>query len=125
MKTRYTTYNDYPFIEGPPGEALMAETNDINRVIEACLSERGKAALLYAPNMPPGFFDLSTGVAGEILQKLRNYKLRLALVCPPGSVEWSSRFGEMVADEQQGHEFGVFESRTAALPWLRPSTRLA
>ena len=46
-------------------------------------------------NLTPAFFDLSSGEAGAILQKLRNYGIRLAVVCPPGRVLMSSRFGEM------------------------------
>ncbi len=31
-------------------------------------------------NLVPGFFDLSTGIAGEILQKFSTYAFRLAIV---------------------------------------------
>jgi len=50
---------------------------------------------------------------------LRNYRSRLAVVCPAGSVKFSSRFGEMLADERRGKHFGVFETRQAASEWLR------
>jgi hypothetical protein len=36
--------------------------------------------LLYEENLMPAFFDLSSGLAGEILQKYSNYKVRLAIV---------------------------------------------
>lgn len=74
-------------------------------------------ALLYASNLSAGFFDLSSGEAGAILQRLRNYGVRLAVVCPPGSVQFS-RFGEMVAEERRRPDFGVFETRDAACEWL-------
>ena len=106
-------------VEGAPGEASMASAGDIDRVIEACFAERAQAALLYAANLPPAFFDLSTGVAGAVLQKLRNYRIRLALVCPPGSAAPSSRFGELLADERSGGQFGLFATRDEALAWLR------
>jgi len=61
---------------------------------------------------------LSSGEAGAILQKLRDYRIRLAVVCAPGSVRFSSRFGEMVAEESRGNYFRVFESREAAREWL-------
>lgn len=60
----------------------------------------------------------ASGKAGAILQKLENYRIRLAVVCPPGSVVFSSRFGEMLADERRGTHFGVFEDRQAASDWL-------
>jgi hypothetical protein len=105
-------------VEGPPDEAFMSGVGDAIRLIEACASERVGSALLYADNLPAAFFDLSSGQAGEILQKLRNYGIRLAVVCPPGRVRFSSRFGAMVAEEQRGRDFGVFETREAARGWL-------
>jgi hypothetical protein len=105
-------------VEGQPGASFMTSAHDVDRIIEACFSEGAKAALLYAANMSPAFFDLSSGEAGIVLQKLRNYRIRLALVAPPGSIQFSSRFGEMVADEQRGTHFGIFDTRQAALDWL-------
>jgi hypothetical protein len=108
-------------VEGVAGEAFMSSVQDIDRVIEACFSDGANAALLYAANLPPAFFDLSSGEAGAILQKLRNYRIRLAVVCPAGSVQFSSRFGEMLADERRGPHFRLFETRHAASEWLRLS----
>ena len=108
-------------VEGQPDEAFMSSVQDIDRVIEACFSGGATAALLYAANLPGAFFDLSSGQAGAILQKLRNYRIRLAVVCPAGSVQFSSRFGEMVADERRDRHFGLFETRHDASEWLRLS----
>jgi hypothetical protein len=105
-------------VEGPPDKPFMSKVDDVDRVIEACFSARVDAALLYAANLPAEFFDLSSRQAGAILQKLRNYRIRLAVVCAPGSVQFSSRFGEMVAEERRGRWFGVFETRDEALVWL-------
>jgi hypothetical protein len=51
------------------------------RILNSANSHAAKinhADVLYSENLPPAFFDLSSGVAGAILQKLRNYKIRLA-----------------------------------------------
>ena len=96
----------------------MRTTEDATLLIEGCISHRAKAALLYAPNLTEKFFDLSSGEAGAILQKLRNYRIRLAIVCAPGSVWFSSRFGEMVAEESRVGYFQVCESAPAAREWL-------
>jgi len=107
------------FVEGPPDHGLMASVRDVDRVIEACFSGGVRCALLHPANLTAAFFDLSSGEAGEILQKLRNYWIRLAVVCPPGAADFSSRFGEMVVEERRGRHFGVFEARHAAAAWLR------
>jgi hypothetical protein len=79
---------------------------------------RAEAVLLYPKNLPPGFFDLSSREAGDILQKLRNYHIRLAIVCVnPADVQFSSIFGEMLAEESDGPHFGVFSSREQAIDW--------
>ena len=109
------------FVEGTPDGRVMIRVDDASRVIEACFSHRARLALLYASNLTERFFDLSSGEAGAILQKLRNYGVRLAVVCPPGSVQFSSRFGEMLAEEHLRRDFRVFETRSAAREWLSDS----
>jgi hypothetical protein len=108
---------DGTIVEGSPGGESSGDAAG-TALLEACLSEGADRALLYAADVPELFFDLSSGVAGALLQRLRNYGIRLALVVRPGEVTPSSRFGEMVAEEARGHAFGVFASREAALTWL-------
>src|SRR4051812_32471869 len=103
-------------VEGQPGEAFMSGPADVDLVIEACFASGASSVLLFAENLPIGFFDLSSGQAGAILQKLRQYHVRLAVV--GGSERFSSRFGEMVAEESKHSHFGVFETRDAAREWL-------
>lgn len=105
------------FAEGPPGEPLMRRVGDVTRVIEVCFGECINAVLLYAENLTERFFDLSSGEAGEILQKLRNYNIRLALVAPP-TLQLSQRFRELLLDEQRGPYFRLFETRAGAQAWL-------
>lgn len=106
------------FVEGPPGRPLMRSADDASLVVEACFNGKAKAAMLYAPNLTERFFDLSSGEAGAVLQKLRNYRIRLAVVCDPNSVRFSRRFGEMADEESRAGYFRVFESRNAACEWL-------
>ena len=105
-------------MEGVPGAPVLVTVADANRVIEACLSARTRAVLMHPANMTPAFFDLSSGDAGAILQKLRNYGVRLAIVCPPGQTTFSSRFGEMAAEEARGPYFRVCDTRAEARTWL-------
>lgn len=106
-------------VEASPAERLPERGDDAAvRVVEECLSAGTDLALLYAVNLPPAFFDLSSRVAGDVLQKVRNYRIRLAVVCPPGTVHFSTRFGEMLADERRLRHFGVFDTREQAVGWL-------
>jgi Domain of unknown function (DUF4180) len=38
------------------------------------------SVILYEKNIAPNFFDLKTKIAGDILQKFSNYRIRLAIV---------------------------------------------
>ena len=98
-------------LEGSPDEHFMSDVEDAGRLIEACFSAGTDAALLYPTNLTVAFFDLSSRQAGAILQKLRTYGIRLAVVCSPGAVRFSTRFGEVLAEERRGRFFGVFETR--------------
>jgi hypothetical protein len=104
-------------VEGPVGVSLLRSAGDINDVIAECFGAGTTLALLYAENLPPAFFDVSSRQAGEILQKLRNYGLRLAVVVARGSAV-SSRFHELQAAERRDGAFNLFDTRDAALAWL-------
>lgn len=67
--------------------------NDTMEIIDECyvfgsaeepvelLMEHGCTALIVRKgNLPPAFFDLTSGVAGEMLQKFSTYHMRLAVV---------------------------------------------
>src|SRR5262245_6859552 len=96
----------------------MQRPQDATLIIEACFSAHARAARLYPENLPARFFDLSSGEAGVILDKLRRYQVRLAIVCAPESVEFSSRFREILSEDLR-----VFDARDAALVWLAGTTQ--
>ena|ERR1041385_7494916 len=113
MELTVQTAGEVRFAEGSPEAPLIERAKDASRLIEVCLSTRVRLALLYPANLPATFFDLSSGEAGDILQKLQFYGIRLAVVCAPDSVHTSSRFRESI-----NSLFDVFETRDAAVEWL-------
>jgi len=63
-----------------PGAELIAGPDDIlDLMAEARLNDSGRM-IVHDKNFHPDFFDLKTKVAGEILQKFSNYRMRLAIV---------------------------------------------
>lgn len=117
MELSVSETNGRRFMEGPLGQPLMRQMADLVSVMEACFGEDVHALLLYPENLTTHFFDLSSGEAGEILQKLRNYNIRLAVVGTP-TLHMSRLFGELLADEQRGPYFRLFDARSAAQDWL-------
>ena len=105
-------------VEGTLGEPLMRRPQDATLVLEACFSARVRGALLYPENLTSQFFDLSSGEAGEVLDKLRRFHVRLAVVCQPNTVRFSSRFLEILSNDLR-----VFETRDEARLWLAQVAR--
>lgn len=104
-------------LEAVPGQPVIDQVADVGTVLGACFADDVQRLLLYSDNLSARFFDLSTGDAGEILQKLRNYHLRLAIVRSP-ELALSRRFEELLVDERRGPHFRMFDDRPAALAWL-------
>jgi hypothetical protein len=76
------------------------------------------AVLIPAEHFPPAFFDLRTGFAGELLQKLENYGVRVAAVFP-SEHGYGERFREFLGEaRRRGSTFRVFSTRDDAERWL-------
>jgi hypothetical protein len=67
--------------------------------------------------LPPAFFDLSTGVAGGIVQRLTQYEIRMATVVPDVSAH-SGPFQDFAREANHGRWFRFFPDRGQALAWL-------
>jgi hypothetical protein len=57
--------------------------------------------ILHAANLSPDFFRLATGVAGEIMQKFVNYRVRLAVVGGVGDTR-SEALQALVRESRRG-----------------------
>lgn len=58
------------------------EIKDVDTALDLignCGYQGATVILLSKDNVTPGFFDLKTGIAGEILQKFSTYNMRLAI----------------------------------------------
>jgi hypothetical protein len=109
------------YLAGPAGQPLLQRPDDILDVIGATYECQTQLVLLYAENLPPGFVDLSTGVAGHILQKLQNYRLRLAVVLPLETTPHSEHFAALVREAHRGRDFHVSPTQAEAEAWLLTS----
>jgi hypothetical protein len=59
---------------------VLADTDDALQLIADCGEAGCEKVVLRANNIAPAFFDLRTGVAGEVLQKFSTYNTRLMIV---------------------------------------------
>ncbi len=61
-------------------EVIINKTQDALDIMADADYNGARKIILYEKNINPNFFKLSTGLAGEILQKFVNYKVKLAIV---------------------------------------------
>ncbi len=117
MKIEVLNAHGTPVVAGVRAASVLGEIADLDRVLEVCMGNGARALLLYAENLTPRFFDLRSGEAGEVLQKLRTYGLKLALIACAEDLP-AGHFREMVGEEARGSDFRIFPDRDAGLAWL-------
>ncbi len=111
-------------LHGPAGQPYLRRVEDAVLLVEACANHETRRVLLYAENLTPAFFDLSSREAGEILGKLRNYRVRLAVVYDPAATHFSTRWPDLMLEENRLPYFHLFEDQVAAIAWLSPDLPL-
>jgi hypothetical protein len=80
MNTRIIEINGVKITEVISDDIIIRDTQDaLNLMAESRYNDSDKIILKEA-NILAGFFDLKTGIAGEILQKVSNYRMQLAIV---------------------------------------------
>jgi Domain of unknown function (DUF4180) len=89
---------------------------DIPDAIGACLEADG--LILTEDDLAPEFFDLRTGMAGELLQKFVNYGLRVAIVLPNPEAH-GERFTELAYEHRSHSVVRFVRSRDEADDWLQ------
>lgn len=85
--------------------------------VVSCIEHGSYALLLDRAALPAAFFDLSTGVTGELVQKLANYGVRMAAVVPDLAAH-SPRFQDFAREANRGRQFRFFATRDEAVAWL-------
>ncbi len=61
----------------------LSSVGEATHLVSACAERSTNRLLLDSPVLPPAFFELHTLFAGELLQKLHNYRLRTAVAISP------------------------------------------
>jgi hypothetical protein len=86
-------------------------------VVAGCIESGAHALLIDRGALPDAFFDLSSGVAGELLHRLSVYGIRLAGVVPDPAAH-SQPFQEFLREANRGKQFRFFPRREDAVHWL-------
>lgn len=72
--------------------------------------------ILHEKHLPAAFFDLKTGLAGEILQKYTNYRMKLVII---GVFAFESEsLKALMLESNRGRQVAFVPDRAAALAKL-------
>lgn len=63
-----------------PGQKRITSADDVLDLIMNSRYQGAHGLIIHAESLVPDFFDLKSGLAGEILQKFSTYDLRLAII---------------------------------------------
>lgn len=86
-------------VEGP----VIATAADVNTLIGSMWGVEADVVVIPVSRLHEDFFDLKTGLAGELVQKLVNYRLALEVVGDVTKyVERSSAFRDFVREANRG-----------------------
>ena len=89
--------------------------DDIAEALAASVESGG--LVLDETDLGADFFDLRTGLAGEVLQKFTNYRARLAIVVADDAAH-GSRFGELMYEHRAHRCVRFFASAQLARQWM-------
>ena len=96
--------------------------SDIPEALGASIDKGG--LLLDETQLGADFFDLRSGLAGEVLQKFTQYRAQLAIVVANPNAH-GPRFGELIFEHRTHRNVRFFTSEQLARQWLsyNPVTR--
>ncbi|ABG60830.1 DUF4180 domain-containing protein [Cytophaga hutchinsonii] len=99
------------------GSIVISTIEDALNLMADIYYQGYDAIILHEKNITPAFFDLKTGIAGEILQKFSNYRMRLAIV--GDFVKYNSKsFNDFVFESNKNKQINFVESLEEAIERL-------
>lgn len=94
-------------------------------LIEAAMSERAAILVVPVERLDPAFFQLGTGLLGEVVQKVLNYRMQFAVIGDISShVAASDAFRDFVTECTCNHQVlfaADMEALEQGLAALRPA----
>jgi len=115
--TRLETQAGKWYMASRSTKCLIRSRQDILDLLAWGYQNETNLFLLKDTDLAPQFYDLRTGLAGEILQIVSNYRVRLAIVGTFAMVK-SKRFGELMAESNKGLLVRCTQNQDEAISWL-------
>ena len=99
---------------------IIRSSRDAMDLVGEMLSRGLSQLILHERNIAPEFFQLGTGIAGEVLQKLANYQIKVALVGQFDGYK-SKNLQAFIVESNRGNQVFFTSGIESALERMGPS----
>ena len=117
MNYRIIGIDNRKYIELLSVSSPICTEQDALDLIALCWEHDSRELMIHHEVFSEDFFQLKTKVAGNIIQKLTNYSIRVAAIVPMKTTQ-TGRFKEMASETNVGNHFRLFEYKKEAETWL-------
>jgi len=106
--------NDIKIAEVISDTTIINNTEDGLNLLGNLYFQGFDRIIIHENNITADFFDLKSGIAGEILQKFSNYRVRLAIV--GDFTKYTSRsLNDFIYESNKGKQINFVTSTTKAI----------
>jgi hypothetical protein len=84
--------------------SIISRTQDLLDLIQEAFAQKASVLVIPVSRLDPAFFQLRSGLAGEFVQKIVNYQLKLVIVGDiSAQVAASDALRDFVREANRGH----------------------
>lgn len=118
MKIETISINDIKIAEVTSEDTIVINTTSDGLNLLGNLYYQGfDKIIIHEKNITPDFFDLKNGIAGEILQKFSNYRVRLVIVGDFSKYTGKS-INDFMYESNKGRQINFMASQLEAIKVL-------
>lgn len=117
MKIEQHSINNRQIAELFADDNIITDISDGSDLAGNLYYQNFDGGIIYQKNIAPEFFDLKTGIAGEILQKFSNFRLRLVIIGDFSNFD-SKSLRDFIAESNKGKLINFTASREEAIQLL-------
>ncbi|QEC51915.1 uncharacterized protein DUF4180 [Anseongella ginsenosidimutans] len=117
MNIEVHTVNGTRIAELSSGEQIITSLEDATDLIGNLYYQEADKVIVHEKAITPAFFDLKNKLAGDILQKFSNYRMRLAIVGDFGKYPGQALV-DFIRESNKGRQVNFVSSRVEAISVL-------
>ncbi|MGI1658306.1 MAG: DUF4180 domain-containing protein [Desulfitobacterium sp.] len=117
MNYQVISRNDKKYLEIISNTTPLRSESDALELVALCGENDTNLLMIHYAALSEDFFELKTKVAGDILQKLMNYRIKAVAIIPSEIIQ-KGRFRELALEMNKGQHFRMVDSKEEAEAWL-------